>query len=337
MTELVRAIVITSINYPTKAVERIAELVGDDWLIIVVGDKKTPTDWRCDGVEFLSVERQLHEFPVLADALPFNHYARKNLGYAFAIRNGATLIAETDDDNIPYDSFLSGLNLEVEGDEAIESGWVNGYRYFSDARVWPRGFPLQLINESFKRPCQTAPARRRCPLQQYLADGDPDVDAIFRLTVDEPVLFRSGSLILPPGAVCPSNSQNTVWWPEAFSMMYLPSFSTFRMTDIWRSFVATQCLTANQSAVAFHGPTVFQERNPHDLMRDFEDELPGYRSNNHILDLLKSLPLSANTASGNIVSCYRALVDGGYLPPEELMLLGLWLDELGPLAPIPFS
>ena len=56
------------------------------------------------------------------------------------------------------------------------------------------------------------------------------------------------------------------------------------MTDIWRSFVAQRILQENDWAVLFHAPTVSQERNEHDLMRDFADEVPGYRTTFSDLD-----------------------------------------------------
>ena len=47
------------------------------------------------------------------------------------------------------------------------------------------------------------------------------------------------------------------------------------MTDIWRSFVAQRIAWTNNWSVLFDEPTVWQERNEHDLMRDFRDEVPG--------------------------------------------------------------
>jgi hypothetical protein len=108
-----------------------------------------------------------------------------------------------------------------------------------------------------------------------LADHSPDVDAVWRLVLDRPFCFDKGeSLYLAPGTWCPFNSQSTWWWPEAYPLLYLPSFCTFRMTDIWRSFVAQRCLWAVGQGVAFHASEVAQARNQHNLMRDFEDEVP---------------------------------------------------------------
>ena|SRR3989304_2874858 len=49
-------IVITTINYPTKAIQKLALM--KDWHIVIVGDKKTPKDWHLEGCDFLSVEEQ---------------------------------------------------------------------------------------------------------------------------------------------------------------------------------------------------------------------------------------------------------------------------------------
>ena len=116
-----------------------------------------------------------------------------------------------------------------------------------------------------------------CPIQQGLVDGDPDVDAVYRLVLDLPFRFERGaSVALGTGAWCPFNSQNTSWWPDAYALMYLPAYCSFRMTDIWRSFVAQRIAWENGWSVLFREATVRQRRNPHDLMRDFRDEVPGY-------------------------------------------------------------
>ena len=144
-----RALVLTSINPPTPAIRDLsAHLTG--WSVIVVGDAKSPADWHCDGARFLSLEEQLRTPYDLAPALPQNHYSRKNIGYLVAIANGATVIAETDDDNLPYESFLVDVSEEVRAQAVRGRGWVNVYTHFTDARIWPRGFPLQFVLESFR-------------------------------------------------------------------------------------------------------------------------------------------------------------------------------------------
>lgn len=324
-----RALVMTTIHAPTAALQQMRE-AAEGWSIVVVGDRKAPAGWHLDGTRFLSLDAQ-REMGKLAAELPEDNYARKNIGYLEAIRGGAKLIAETDDDNHPYPGFLRDLRPSVHAPRAESDGWRNVYLHFTEERIWPRGFPLELITASYDRTHETGPPSDwPCPVQQFLADGDPDVDAIFRLTHQEEVRFRQGSIVLGPGTYCPFNSQNTVWWPEAYSLLYLPSLVSFRMTDIWRSLIAQVCLHATGTNVAFHGPTVHHRRHQHPLLDDFEQEISGYLGNARILEALRSLSLSSQPGDSgcNLRRCYDALVEGGFVPRDELRLLDLWLADL---------
>ena len=324
-----KAIVVTTINYPTEGVEKLAKL--DDWDFIVVGDRKTPDDWQCDRVQFFSVAEQQNFDSVFAQKCPFNHYARKNIGYLKAIDNGATLIYETDDDNIPYDDCLASFDRMVTGKKVQKEGWENVYTHFSDARIWPRGFPLEYINESLAGKSSLAgESQFDSPIQQFLADGDPDVDSIYRLTTQSQIKFQPNTIILSAGTFCPFNSQNTLWWSDVFPLLYLPSLVSFRMTDIWRSFVAQICLYQLGKYLCFREATVLQVRNEHSLIKDFEDEISGYLNNVKIIERLSHLSLSQKPSDigNNLYACYEELVRAGIVPSEELTLVELWLEDI---------
>jgi hypothetical protein len=324
------ALVITTINSPSESVKRLAEIAGK-WNVIVVGDKKTPAVWSCPGVNFVSVESQLVLDLALASKCRFNSYTRKNLGYLLAMAQGAQVIAETDDDNTPYCDFLTDVNSDVSARLVTSKGWVNIYTLFTPIRIWPRGFPLSDIIHSYEKALECAePTMHHCAVRQFLADGDPDVDAIYRLTQSGEVLFATGSYVLDAGTYCPFNSQNTVWSEEAFHLMYLPGFVTFRMTDIWRSLIAQVCLHAVGGKVAFHGPTVYQHRNSHALLRDFADEVPGYLRNEEILDALCSVKLAADPArtADNLLACYEKLISLNIVSKDELPLLEAWSADI---------
>src|SRR5262249_15127650 len=146
-----------------------------------------------------------------------------------------------------------------------------------------------------------------CPVHAGLADLDPDVDAIYRLTRDLPVTFRRDRrLVLLSGTWFPFNSQNTTWYPEAQPLLYLPSTCTFRVADIWRSFVVQRILWTNGWGVLHHEPTLYQERSPHDLLRDFESEIPGYLNNGAICERLGALTLKEGREHllDNLRTCY---------------------------------
>jgi hypothetical protein len=102
------------------------------------------------------------------------------------------------------------------------------------------------------------------------------------------------------------------------------------MCDIWKSFVAQRCLWALGLGMVFHAPEVYQDRNIHDLMRDFRDEIPGYDKNREICRILEDLDLASGEASvsGNLFKCYKALVDHGIFPEKELVLIEAWLQDV---------
>ena len=86
--------------------------------------------------------------------------------------------------------------------------------------------------------------------------------------------------------------------------------------------------------VTFTSATVRQERNDHDLMRDFADEIPGYLKNVDICAALQSLSLrsgrSAYAVTENLTTCYAALVELEVFPEKEMRLVENWCrDVLG--------
>ena len=82
--------------------------------------------------------------------------------------------------------------------------------------------------------------------------------------------------------------------------------------------------------MVFHAAEVVQERNEHDLMRDFADELTGYQRNRELAALLEGLSLESGTETAvtNLSTCYEALVAAGFFPPEELELLDAWSNDV---------
>jgi STELLO glycosyltransferases len=297
--------------------------------LIVIGDKKSPLDFELPGCDFYSIERQKNLSCSLPSLLPTNHYSRKNVGYLVAAHSGADIIIETDDDNLPYKEFWQERTLHHNGLTFENAGWVNAYRHFSAANIWPRGFALNCVQQP--TPSSIQQTNIACPIQQGLADENPDVDAIYRLTLPLPVKFEAAEAIaLGRGAICPFNSQNTTWFKEAFPLLYLPSFCSFRMTDIWRSFVAQRVAWECDWHILFHKSTVWQERNSHNLLKDFQDEIPGYLHNGKIVEVLSLLALRQGKEHilENMKACYSAMIDMALIDPAEMQLLDAWFADL---------
>jgi hypothetical protein len=315
--------VITTIQEPTRQVKEFAKIFDK---LIVVGDVKSPKEYNVPNVEYIDIEtlREL-ELHTAADT-PCNSYSLKNVGYLLAMANN-DVIYETDDDNLPKEDFClrdkNCLSSSIKG-----SGFVNVYNYFNstDIPVWPRGFPLtEIFNEHPLRDTD----RRMVLIHQGLADLDPDVDAIYRLvTKKDKFVFNNGlPIFLANKQWCPFNSQNTWWYKNAFPLMYLPSYCKFRMTDIYRSFVAQRCVWEIDNGVVFYPPDVEQERNEHDLMSDFENEVDGYLKNKEICERLENLSLNG-TITENMEKCYKEIIDVGVIDKKEINLLYSWFIDL---------
>ena len=342
MTSL--SVVITTIQSPTPSVRALADrLAGTGAEILIIGDRKGPAVYDLQGTRLVTIEEQAESSFALAPLLPENHYGRKNLGYLMAHREGAPCIYETDDDNAPGPTWIERserlplADLEqacaavATSTDVPADRWLNVFRLFCDPPIWPRGFPLDLVHEEVATTPGVGAGETVAPIQQGLVDGEPDVDALWRLLMPRTVDFQvRPSVVVPPGAWCPFNSQSTWWWPSAYALMYLPCYSSFRMTDIWRSFVAQRCLWELGHGVVFHAPEVVQERNPHDLMRDFRDEVPGYEGNRAIVRALADLNLDAGESSvaDNVMRCYERLVADGFLPADELPLVRAWVQDV---------
>jgi len=326
------SIVVTSISGPNEALLRLSQgCCENGYQFILIGDESSPAEFQLPGCDFYSLEKQMETGLKFAQLCPTRHYARKNIGYLLAMRKGSSIIVETDDDNIPGVKFWD-RRQRIQKAAIIENrGWVNIYRYFTDTHIWPRGFPLEHLKEEIP-PFETLKQTEcDCPIQQGLVDDNPDVDAIYRLILRLPQSFKKDvQIALTEGSWCPFNSQNTTWWMDVFELLYLPAHCSFRMTDIWRSFIAQRIVCLNGWSVLFHGPTMIQQRNVHNPMHDFKDEIPGYLHNDEIRKALETLPLKAGVEkiSDNLRLCYEKLVSMSLIGQKELALLDAWLEDI---------
>jgi hypothetical protein len=328
-------VVMTTVNRPGKAAARFAQ--WEDWQTVVIGDRKTPEPWECEGATYIGLDGQHEICGEFSGAVPEGSYARKMIGYVFAMRNGATAIFDTDDDNVPYlaatgiietELWDHGCRLHYEGRRpGIGQRWLNVYGLFGASHCWPRGFPPECVKGfgyRIERRCEN----RYRAVVQFLVDGEPDTDAIYRLTNGKPVNFERGrGYVLDYDVYCSINSQATLWKPEAFPLMFLPVGVSDRVTDILRGYIAQVAIHKTGDVIGYHSPIVFQVRNPHDLLKDFEEELPLYRNASRWMDALLELPGESR------ISLFRAalrkLVEIGAIPELNVGLYEMFLKVAG--------
>ena len=329
------SLVITTINKPNKVINRYLDLSQKNKVnYIIIGDKKTPTYKK--KYPFFDLKKQ-KEFNFSSyNLLPYNSYSRKNIGYLIAMKNKSKIIIETDDDNFPKNNFFKNLKIKKTLKEFSGSRWINILEIFRQNKqvIWPRGFPLNLINK--KKKLKIKKKKIFSPIQQRMCDGNPDVDAIYRLTNNfKNHYFKRFDIAINNKSIAPFNSQNTVWHEIAFPLMYLPSYCTMRSTDIWRGLIATRIIKNYKWNLTFLKSTVIQERNVHDLMDDFIQEIPVYKDTIELCNVIEDLELSDKYEDIliNIYRCYEKLVDKKILFKKELPVLKRWLTDLNKIYP----
>ena len=326
------SVVVTSISAPNAELREVAsQCKARGFSFYVIGDVPSPENFSIEGCEFYSLQRQRETGFKIAQIMPTRHYSRKNIGYLLALRSRPTFLLETDDDNMPLANFWDPRNARMRVRTLAGNGWTNVYSYYTEANIWPRGLPLDEVQRQLPEFDALPETELDCPIQPGLADEDPDVDAIYRLLLPLPVTFRRDRWLgLASGTWCPFNSQNTAWFPKAYPLLYLPSYCSIRMTDIWRSFVAQRIAWENGWGVLFKGPDVYQRRNEHNLMRDFADEVPGYLHNRMIGERLDALKLDAGQESlgENLIRCYEELIRLDLVGKEELSLVKAWVLDI---------
>jgi hypothetical protein len=357
--------VVTTINPPTESVKSVAAL--NDWCLVIVGDTKTPDDYlqlagwndRPDVV-FLSATQQREQLThAFVQRIPFRSFARKNVGFLFAIRHGAKVIYDFDDDNVIFDHLAPLGNLErhtlqvryTTNHRQAPSSAFNPLPYMNptEPNVWPRGYPLKDL-------AQQIPADdiafgsidfASVGVIQAVCNEDPDFDAVYRLTRTLPVSFdhspKAQRLLVPRGKYAPYNAQATTHMYNAFWGLLLPWTVPGRVTDIWRSYFTQRILFDLNLALVYELPLVRHDRSPHDYTADMQAENALYMKTSALLEFLsnwKDEPSkdstskdstsddSTNYLPARIERLTVALYERDYIDREDVYGMQEWLQAL---------
>jgi hypothetical protein len=278
-------IITTTINEPTEATIKFCKIADEkDFTFVIVGDTKTPHD-SYNNVVYLSPVEQDMLYPDLSEVIGWKTIQRRNIGFVYAYQNGAEVVATVDDDNIPYDSWgdniLLGQEIEVDEFENLSCPFFDALSTTEHNDLWHRGFPIEHLQ--VKNDIEYKGKVKMTPLvQAEFWDGDPDIDAICRLSKKPIVKFKPFEPFTTK-QLTPFNSQNTFLHRSV--LKYYSVFPyTGRMDDIWGSYVMQHHFP---NSVIFAKASVYQARNPQDLVKNLENEIIGYRNTLQLLHNLK--------------------------------------------------
>jgi hypothetical protein len=174
---------------------------------------------------------------------------------------------------------------------------------------------------------------------QSLANHDPDIDAIFRLTMPIPFDFpaefpvASGAggsrpLLVPAKTYAPYNAQATLHMYSSLWSLLLPVTVHGRVSDIWRGYMAQRLGRDIGMRLLFSPPLVRQDRNTHNYLADFDSEEPLYKRASRLLQALDDWAPQTGSLVGRIEELWVHLYERGYLAEGDVALVQAWLHSL---------
>ena len=100
------------------------------------------------------------------------------------------------------------------------------------------------------------------------------------------------------------------------------------MCDIWRGYITQRLLWDTQYHMCFTAPTAIQERNKHDIMKDFQEELDLYLKVPALIDFLIKWRLPHSTTEENLIYLYDSLIQKNFIGQQEKELIRAWVHDL---------
>lgn len=293
------AIIMPTINVPPNLVDWSKQLNPETDVIIIAGNERTPHD----GVEELLTTLDVPSVYLHPDGdrvkrwsveryLDPNDHHRHALALLEAMTVKPDVIITLDDDNFadsPFwveavDHMLTTPNTSMMTMES-PNGWYDVGR-LCEPRVVHRGYPHWMRHDDIIGNRYAVGRDERVGVFASLWHGDPDIDATERIVLNPLVTRVKSPLVLALGTWSPFNSQSTAFRAElAPLLMMWPGVGRF--DDIFASYLARAYMDANDWFHAAGSPTVRQDRNPHDLVKDVENEIFGWKHSREVIDILR--------------------------------------------------
>jgi len=321
-------IVTTTINIPVL-LQRYAEnakYYGHTNLdFVVIGDRKSPAEtadfchtvsahYPCAYLDIPAQKKYLDRFPQLWEHLRFDSIQRRNIGILLAYENGADVVITIDDDNFVMDQDFVGLHSRVGILRELPCyGSTSGFfdvcsllEVDDGVRFYHRGFPQKMRWNEASHFVSTHRSMRRVAVNAGFWLDNPDIDALTRIE-RQPVVrgFKpnwNGNIALQPGTWSPFNSQNTALMRDVLPAYFLSPYIG-RYDDIWASYLVARIAQHLGHVISFGEPLVRQERNPHDLWKDLDQEHNGMIMTDDFCSALRSISLTGSSYH----ECFREI------------------------------
>lgn len=325
-------IVVTTILSPTKKMGILSKKV--EYQLLIVGNKKTNRQWYKFNNVFLSQEDQKDFGFKSFSTIPINSFAQKNIGYLYAIKNGAKFIFDAEDDDTPdidlnsfiFDDYDKGLIY----DHNCPNRLINPYAHFGQPLIFPKGFPLDEIINSFNN-SYVAGIRKVSAIQQGILNGDPFLDVIFpfkkniNLQIEIKFDQSAPSFQVPINKMVPYDTKNTLTNYKAFWGLYLPTTLPFEIGKIWRSFWTQRLMWLLNETVSYSFLNVLKSSKTQVLITNFEE---GSALTKSFVDFLFEWKCLQFLFFDCMIQLAVDMVEEGFWDESEIVSVKNWILDL---------
>ena len=320
----------------------------NNWKILVLGNKETiDSEWykykNSNILLYLSFKEQENLGFCSLRYISKNSFARKNIGYLFAIKYGAKEIYEIDDDivvknmndikiinynNSQYSRISIGMNKDLK--------MINPYSYFGINDIWPRGFflkDIQFENNIFFN-YELKQIKIKPLIYQGLLNGEPDIDEIFYMTrknkVDtlKIVFSENYPLLYTPGNFVPINSKNTKYLYDIFPSLPLFSSLNNRINDIYRGYILQTYAWKYKGGIIFLHSNIYKYGNMNIDKNNFINEKKLYFEMDNFLKILKDIGKKESKPKEFLIKLIKSLVSKKILKKIDLKIYFAFLKDL---------
>lgn len=216
--------------------------------------------------------------------------------------------------------------------------------------LWPKGYPIQLVDEDQHGDSRNAPELIRLAARpehiavlHSVSDVHPEVDMHYKLhaaRTGKPKEVRMKgnipAVMLAPGTFSPYSSRSTLHRYSAFWSLYLPSSVSSSVRAVWRSYIAQAIFPMLDKTVGFTKPWVSGQDT--EASTDIGSEQELYEVADPLLELLHQWRGSmSETCEGEPSKChagwllqelYFHLYEQGVIGERDIIGVQAWLQVL---------
>lgn len=293
---------------PNEAANFCAYDIGDNACVYFDAQKK----WKC------------------SELIGWNSIQRRNIGFLEALKIGADVIVSVDDDNLPLDfiyfSHYALMSRSFSGLRAKATTGLFDIGDFLVPRSKQRGIP------HYNKPGVEFDSviDAKLGVMQGLCIGAPDVNAATRFVND--AVVHQVSEVARAGFVVHSDS-DTIWNSQntAIVRALIPAWGMVphvgRMDDIYASIICHRVMREHGYHVHYGQPMVYQQRNPHSLVKDMRGEIDGYETVEPLAAMLDHATLPGKTVIDDTRRIWELIAASRILPEKSIVAMMAYIDD----------